>query len=109
MFSPTVEPAPYQRANKNIKGLTAIVAAVIIALWAVVAVSSITARGAAMDHARAEAHNLAAAFASEVSHNLEEVASSMELIAQRMRVDPDHRFDLYAWAHDIPILSGATI
>jgi signal transduction histidine kinase len=109
LSSTTVEKAPRHRANRAIKGLIAVIGLVIITLWAVVAVSSISAREAAMDHARIEGHNLTSAFASEAGHILDEVASNMELVAQRVRADPDRRPDIYAWARDIPMLSGATI
>jgi signal transduction histidine kinase len=104
-----VEKAPHRRASRTIKALIAVIGLVIIALWAVVAVSSISARRAAMDHARIEAHNLTGAFASETGHTLDEVASSMELIAQRMRAELNKRPDISAWARDIPLLSVATI
>jgi two-component system NtrC family sensor kinase len=100
---------PGRRARAIIRGLIAVVGLVVIALWAVVAVSSITTRKAAMEHASIEGHNLAAAFADEVAHILDGVVAGMEIVAQRMRAEPDRRPDIYAWARDIPMLSGATV
>lgn len=79
-----------------------------IQLW-VVALGSISAtKTTALDHARLEAHNLAAAFADEVAHSLDGVTAAMEIVAQRMRASPGH-FDIYNWAYEIPVLSFGTI
>jgi NO-binding membrane sensor protein with MHYT domain/signal transduction histidine kinase len=99
---------PRNRAKFLTRGIGGIGAALIITMWAAAAISIYAAREAAMDHARSETRNLSAAFADEVSHVLDGVAASMEIVAQRMRANPGH-YDIYAWASDIPILSGATI
>jgi signal transduction histidine kinase len=99
---------PKSRCRTLTVGIIAIAAAVIVAIWAVVVASIISAREAAMDRARAEGRNLAIAFAVEVNHTLDGVAGGMAIIAERMRT-AHGQFDIHAWAHDIPLLSSATI
>jgi signal transduction histidine kinase len=81
---------------------------VILAMWTAVAISILSARVAAMDRTRTEGHNLAAAFADEMTHILDGVAGAMELVADHMRA-ANGRFDIYGWAHEIPLLSSAAI
>jgi NO-binding membrane sensor protein with MHYT domain/signal transduction histidine kinase len=99
---------PRNHAKFITRGIGGVSAALIITLWVAAAMSVYDAREAAMEHARSETRNLSAAFADEVSHVLDGVTSSMEIVAQRMRANPGH-YDIYAWASEIPILSGATI
>jgi NO-binding membrane sensor protein with MHYT domain len=99
---------PLDRAKFITRGIVGVGAAIITTMWAAVFMSIYAAREAAMDHARSEMRNLSAVFAEEVSHVLDGVASSMEIVAQRMRANPGH-YDIYAWASEIAILSGATI
>jgi PAS domain-containing protein len=99
---------PKSRCRIVTLGIIAIAAAVIVAIWAVVVASIISAREAAMDRARAEGRNLAIAFADEVNHTLNGVAGGMEIIAERMRATHGE-FDIHNWARDIPLLSSATI
>jgi hypothetical protein len=84
-------------------------AIVILAMWMTTAASVQTARQAALDHARSEGGNLAVAFADEVERILDGVDTGMGIVAQRMRANPVGRFDIYAWASEIPLLSDATI
>jgi hypothetical protein len=56
---------------------------VILAMWAMVIASITAAREAAMDRTRSEGHNIAVAFADEVT--LDGVAGAMEAVVQRMR------------------------
>ena len=81
---------------------------VILAIWTTVVASITTAKEAAMDRARSEGRNLAAAFADELTQILGGVAGAMEIVAQRMRTARG-AFDIHAWAHEIPLLSNATI
>jgi PAS domain-containing protein len=80
----------------------------LVAMWGMVISSIVTAREAAMDRTRSEGRNLAIAFAAEVTHTLTGVAGAMEVIAQHMREERG-RFNIYAWAREIPLLSSATI
>src|SRR5580704_11343447 len=77
-------------------------------MWVAAVVSITIAKHAAMEHARFEGRNLAAAFADEVDHTIANVSASMDIVAQRWRANPD-RPDIYLWAHEIPVLAGATI
>jgi hypothetical protein len=81
---------------------------VILAMWAMVIASITAAREAAMDRTRSEGHNLAVAFADEVTHILDGVAGAMEAVVQRMRA-AHGQFDIYGWGHAIPLLSSATV
>jgi signal transduction histidine kinase len=99
---------PRRRAKALTFGIIAVGMAITLAMWATVIASVVVAREAAMDRARSEGHNLAVAFADEVNHILDGVAGAMEIIAQRMRA-AHGRLDIYAWAHEIPLLSSATI
>src|SRR4051794_30772217 len=104
--------APANDARVRSKTTTACVivvgALVVLAMWAVVVTSIRHTRERAMDHARSETHNLAAAFADEVSRNLDSVAASMAIVARRLQAG-ENPHQLAAWAKDIPMLSGATI
>jgi PAS domain S-box-containing protein len=96
------------RSKITTSGIIVVGVLVILAMWTVVITSIHTARDAATSHTRSEARNLAAAFADEVARNLDGIAASMEIVAKRMRANPGH-YDIHAWAHEIPILQGATI
>gem|GEM_PF-2684339 len=100
---------PPSSVRKTIRITIIVTGIVIVAMWAAAVVSITVARHAAMEHARLEGRNLAAAFADEVDHTIANVAASMDIVAQRWRADPDRRPDIYAWAHEIPVLAGATI
>jgi signal transduction histidine kinase len=80
----------------------------LVAMWGMVISSIIAAQEAAMDHTRSEGRNLAIAFTDEVTRILTGVAGAMEVIAQHMREERG-RFDIYAWAREIPLLSSATL
>jgi signal transduction histidine kinase len=77
-------------------------------MWAMVIASIMAAQEAAMDRTRSEGRNLTVAFADEVTHILGGVADAMEIVAQHMRAERG-RFDIHAWAREIPLLSRATI
>ena len=100
---------PHERANFITLAIIAIAALVIMAIWAMVGASAQFAREVAMDRAQTEAQNLAAAFADSVSRTLDGVSASMTIVAEKMRAHPDARPDIYAWAHDIPLLSGGVV
>jgi signal transduction histidine kinase len=99
---------PRRRCRANTIEIVAVGIIVILAMWTTVAASITTAREAAMDRARSEGRNLAAAFADEITHILGGVAGAMEIVAQRMRIARG-AFDIHAWASEIPLLSNATI
>jgi signal transduction histidine kinase len=99
---------PRRHARAVSREIVAVGVIIILVMWSAVAISILSAREAAMDRTRSEGSNLAAAFADEMTHILDGVAGAMELIAERMRAARG-QFDIYAWAHEIPLLSSATI
>ncbi|HXP31885.1 MAG TPA: ATP-binding protein [Stellaceae bacterium] len=100
---------PAQRRARRFKTVIAAVSVAIVAiLWAVVAASTFSARQTAIDRTRNEADNLASIFADEVMRTLTEVNAAMDLVAERMRAQ-GRGFELYQWAHDLPLISAATI
>jgi PAS domain S-box-containing protein len=99
---------PRRRCRVTTIEIVAVGIIVILAMWTIIAASITTAREAAMDRARSEGRNLAAAFADELTHILGGVAGAMENVAQGMRT-AHGTFDIHAWTHEIPLLSNATI
>ena len=96
------------RAARTIAAVIVLGVLFLTSLWLVSLGSISSARKTAIDHTQIEAYNLAAAFADEVSHSLDNVTAAMDIVAQRMRADPKH-FDIYAWSREIPILARATV
>jgi signal transduction histidine kinase len=107
LFTPLAND-PRRRARSITRRIVAVGIVVVLAMWATVAVSITTAREAAMDRTRSEGRNLAAVFADQETHILDDVAGAMEVIAQRMRTARG-QFDMHRWAHEITLLSSATI
>jgi PAS domain S-box-containing protein len=99
---------PHARLRATSAGIVLIGALVMLALWLVVASSIRNAREAAIDHARAEVHNLATTFADAVGRNLDGITAAMNVIAQRLQAGGDPS-DVSVWVREIPILSLATI
>jgi signal transduction histidine kinase len=99
---------PRRHARAVSREIVAVGVTFILAMWSAVAISIVCVRDAAMDRTRSEGRNLAVAFADEMTHILDGVGGAMELVAARMRAARG-RFDIYAWAHEIPLLSSATI
>ncbi len=81
---------------------------VIALLWLIMIDVILNERRAAIEHARAEANNLSAAFQSELSQTLNSVARAMDAVADHMRA-AQGAFDMHEWAGDIPLLAAATI
>ena len=104
----TLPGEPLHRARVISGGIIAAVVAIVCVMWVVTVASIQHANEAAMDRARSDGHNLAAAFADEISHILDGVAANMDVVAKRMQTEPDGRWDLYNWAKEIPVLAGAT-
>lgn len=65
-------------------------------------------RDSAVQHAVVDARNLDIAFQEEITNILNADAVAMKIVADRMRAEPG-RFDINAWARDIPLLSRATL
>src|SRR5438093_13245485 len=107
MFTPLTND-PRRRARIITGEIIAVGIIIIAAMWVMAAASIMAAREAAMDRTRSEGRNLTAAFAGEVTHNLEGVTSAMETIARRMRAAPD-QVDVEAWVREIPLLANPAI
>jgi signal transduction histidine kinase len=99
-----------QRAHTNVifAAIAAVAFLIVLAMWAMAITSIYRSREAALEHARAETHNLAASFAEEVSQKLDGIDGAMDVIARRLRRGEDPR-DVSQWATEIPIPSLATI
>jgi signal transduction histidine kinase len=100
------EDSPRDRARRLKIHIVAVGIALILAMWVVVTVSVVAERQKAIAQARADADNLSAAFQDEVAHTFGDIARAMEVVAQRMR-SRGAAFDIYAWAHDLPMLAPA--
>jgi len=99
---------PHRRATAITRGIVVVGAAILLAVWVVVISSIDAARTAAMDRARSEGHNLAAALEDQVAQILNGVDAATEVVAKRLRAERSG-FDLYAWARDNPLLVGGIV
>lgn len=90
-------------------GVIAIAGAVVLELWVMVGSSARLAHHAAIERTQTAAQNIAAAFADSISRTLDGVSASMTIVADKMRSQPDDRPDIFAWSHDIPLLSGGVV
>lgn len=86
-------------------GIAAVVVAVIVSMWAGVVISIDQSRETALKDMEASAANLAFAFDEEVTHTLDNVAGTVDAVANRMRAEaPD--MNIYAWSRQFPIVAG---
>jgi len=96
---------PAGRARGLRFSIAAVVVAVIVSMWAGVVISIDQSRETALKDMEASATNLALAFDEEVTHTLDNVAVTMDAVANRMRAEaPDT--NIYAWSHQFPIVAG---
>ena len=84
------------------------ITAVIVAIWAAVIVSLADSRWSAIKNGEGDAANFAAAFQDEITHTLDAISGTMEIVARRMKETNGH-FDIYQWAHEIPLIAAGTI
>ncbi len=99
---------PRSRARALRLGIAAVVVAVIVSMWAGVAISITQSRDTALRDMESTAANLAFAFDDEVIHTLDNIAGTMDAVANRMRT-PGSDMNIYAWARQFPILAGPII
>ncbi|HLI21653.1 MAG TPA: ATP-binding protein [Stellaceae bacterium] len=98
-----------RRRTKTLKfGIIIALASVIMTMWAVVAGSVISSRQSVIDSTRRDAADLAGVFGGQVSHSFDGVAAAMGVVGTRMR-ETNGAFDLYRWAHDLPLIDGTTV
>ncbi|HEX3996300.1 MAG TPA: ATP-binding protein [Acetobacteraceae bacterium] len=98
----------WQQARTQIGVILTVGTCVIALLWLIMIDVILNERRAAIEHARAEANNLSAAFQSELSQTLASVARAVDAVADHMRA-AQGAFDMHEWASDIPLLAAATI
>jgi signal transduction histidine kinase len=97
------------RSAKNLKiGVAAIVAVMVLAMWAAVGVSLYLSREAVLADMKSDAANLALAFDDELTHSLDTIAKTMDAVANRMRAKGSD-MNIYAWSREIPIKTGPIV
>jgi diguanylate cyclase (GGDEF)-like protein len=99
LSSTTLATAPHPPIRKTIRSIIVVVAALIVAMWALVGLSLVTSRQAALDAAGTEGRNLMLAFREEIALIIGGLDGEMNLIAEGMRRQRGS-FDLYAWGQD---------
>jgi two-component system cell cycle sensor histidine kinase PleC len=98
-----------RRRTKTLKfGIILALASVIMTMWAVVAGSIISSRQSVVASTHRDAADLAGVFGAQASRTFDEIASAIDIVATRMRA-ANSTFDLYGWAHDMPLIDGMTI
>ncbi|MGO8912804.1 MAG: putative bifunctional diguanylate cyclase/phosphodiesterase [Bradyrhizobium sp.] len=88
--------------------IAAIVAVMVIVIWAASAISIYYSREAALAEMKSNATNLAFAFDEEVTHTLDSSVRTMDVVAARMRVQGSD-MDIYAWSRELPIVTGPIV
>ncbi|HXO00746.1 MAG TPA: ATP-binding protein [Stellaceae bacterium] len=96
--------SPPRRARTIIRTILVAFGVLVVAMWAAVGFSVVTARQNALEDANSEGRNLMIAFREEVATILRGVEAQSNLIAERMRSDGDG-FDLHAWGEKNVLIS----
>ena len=99
---------PNRQAQVLVWTIVVVVTTVLIAMWTVAGISIKQSQDAALKNLRADAANLAFAFDEDVTHTLDSIAGTMQAVANRMAARRSD-MDLYAWAHQFPIISSPTV
>ncbi len=101
-----------ERANRHsgrvVRKILGIVIAVAALMWLFIGWLIWSEREAAVEHARINGRNLAAAFAVELTHTLDHIDGAMDAIIGRMPVNPDgspRLADLEQWSRDFGLLA----
>ena len=74
-----------RHATRLSRKIAAVGIALVVGLWAVIIFATHIESQTAVDRARAQGHNLSAAFASESTRMMDAISSAMELTAGRVR------------------------
>jgi diguanylate cyclase (GGDEF)-like protein len=98
-LSATSANVPHQTVRKTIWTIVIVIGLLILAMWAIVSVSLITSRQAALDAANLKGRNLMIAFREEIALVLRGVEDETNLLAERLRREHGN-FDLYAWGQE---------
>ncbi len=106
----SIAPAGERRDHaKALKiSIAAIVAIMVLVIWAASAISIYYSRAAALAEMKSNATNLAFAFDEEVTHTLNGSVRIMDAVAARMRAQSSD-MDIYAWSRELPIITGPII
>ncbi len=110
MATQVAKPALFS-TRKTTRKIIWVIAIVIGVMWALVGAALVTSRQTAVVAAGSETRNLTIAFREEIATILRAVEAEMNMLADRMRREPD--LDLYAWGKQnvlvMPGMAQATI
>ncbi len=79
-----------RHATRLSRKIAAVGIALVVGLWAVIIFATHIEGQTAVERARAQGHNLSAAFASESTRMMDAISAAMELIAGRIREEWEH-------------------
>src|ERR1700733_7177358 len=96
--------SPPRRARTIVRIILVAFGILVVAMWAAVGFSVVTARQHALEDANSQGRNLMIAFREEVATILRGVEAQSNLIAERMRSEGDG-FDLHAWGEKNVLIS----
>jgi hypothetical protein len=96
--------SPLSRARTITRTILVAFGILVVAMWAAVGFSVVTARRHALEDAHLQGRNLMIAFREEVATILRGVEVQSNLIAERMRSEGDG-FDLHAWGEKNVLIS----
>jgi signal transduction histidine kinase len=99
---------PRRRARTLAWAIVAVVATVVLAMWAGVALSIRQSQDGALKNIRGDAANLAFAFDEDVTHTIDGIAGTMDAVANRVAARRSD-INLYAWARQFPIVTAPTV
>src|ERR1700722_8492777 len=98
-----------RRRTRTLKfGIVLALTSVIMTMWAVVAGSIINWPQSIVASTRREAIVVTGAFGRQVSQTFDQLVTASNAVAARMRA-ANGNFDLYDWAHELPLIDGATV
>jgi signal transduction histidine kinase len=97
--SSTALNTPPYRVRTTVRTFVIVIGILLVTMWAVVGISLVASRQAALDNASSEGRNLMIAFRGEVAYILRGVEGEMNLLAERVRREGD-KLDLYAWGQE---------
>jgi PAS domain S-box-containing protein len=98
-----------RRRARRLAGIVLLTGLLLLAvIWWVINDIVVEEQNSAIQNAVVDARNLDIAFQAEITRILNADAVAMKAVADRMRAEPG-RFDINAWARDIPLLSEATL
>jgi signal transduction histidine kinase/ActR/RegA family two-component response regulator len=94
-----------RRLKRRIIAFSALIS---VAIWALVVTVVVEQRNSALERVWSDASNLSAAFEEQIHLVMNNVASVMDLVKQRIETEGD-KFDLTQWGKQLSTLAAATI